>query len=284
MKIIFFSIAILFAITINISARPITINLPVQQSTAMVKGTITEKGTGEPLSFATIALIQNDNNIVSGTIANAGGKFELHTAKGIYSLKISLIGYKTVQIPIDMRSVNVVEQNIAFEEDNQQIDEVVVKADLPQTEIKNGAIVTNVAGSILEHAGNAKDVLERVPGMILKSDELEVIGRGAPLYYINGRKVTDNDELRNLMAEDIKSIEIISNPGAAYDAEVKSVVIIRTIKRQGDGISYALTSEARQQLTINNFQPSWTVLDLNYRKNGLDLIGKVVFVWIMILN
>ena len=55
--------------------------------------------------------------------------------------------------------------------------------------------------------------------MIANGDGLEVLGRGAPVYYINGRKITDNSELRNLMSEDIKSVDVVSNPGAGQDAK-----------------------------------------------------------------
>ena len=139
-------------------------------------------------------------------------------------------------------------------------------------------MVTNITGSVLEHSGNAIDVLGKVPGMIIMNGKPEVIGRGVPTYYINGRKVTDLSELRNLMSEDIKSIDVVNNPGAAYGGNVHSVVRIKTVKRQGDGFSFALTSQMKQHIYNNNdFEPSWSVLDLNYRRQGVDLFGKLVY-------
>ena len=59
---------------------------------------------------------------------------------------------------------------------------------------------------------------------------------------------------------------------------VRCVVRIRTVKRQGDGFSYALTSQAQQHIYDNHdFDPSWSVLDLNYRTGGWDIIGKLVY-------
>ena len=160
----------------------------------------------------------------------------------------------------------------------EELESAVVSVHLPRTGIKADAVVTNIAGSVLEHAGNAYDVLGKVPGMISMNGGLEVIGLGAPVYYINGRKVTDSSELRDLMSEDIKSIEVVSNPGAIYGGDIQAVVRIRTVKRQGDGISYALTSEAKQHtISCDDFEPSWSVLDLNYRKSGWDFFGKIVY-------
>ena len=158
------------------------------------------------------------------------------------------------------------------------LNEIVVSKTRPKTKLLGDAVVTTIEGSILEHAGNSLEVLAKVPGMITKNGKLEVIGRGTPIYYINGRKVNDDSELRNLMSEDIKSIDVVSNPGAEYGGEVRCVVRIRTVKRQGDGFSYALTSQAQQRIYDNHdFDPSWSVIDLNYRTGGWDIIGKLVY-------
>ena len=60
-----------------------------------------------------------------------------------------------------------------------ELQEIVVKGQLPNTRLKGNAMVTKVTGSVLEKAGTAQDVLRKVPGMIKKGDGLEVIGRGA---------------------------------------------------------------------------------------------------------
>ena len=70
-----------------------------------------------------------------------------------------------------------------------ELHEVVIKGRLRNTRLKGDAMVTRITGSTLEKAGTAEDVLRRVPGMIRKGEDLEVIGRGKPIYYINGRRV-----------------------------------------------------------------------------------------------
>lgn len=231
---------------------------------------------GKPMEFATVSLRSlPDSAIVEGCITDARGQFCIERKNAGDFIQISSIGYVTNNLPVSAFSAS---QTIKMQIEESLLDEIVVSKTLPKTKLLGDAVVTTVAGSILEHSGNSLDVLAKVPGMITKSGKLEVIGRGTPVYYINGRKITDDSELRNLMSEDIKSIDVVSNPGAEYGGEVRCVVRIRTIKRQGDGFSYALTSQAQQNIYNNHdTDPSWSVLDLNYRTGGLDFIGKLVY-------
>ncbi len=229
-----------------------------------------------PMEFATVAVLSlPDSTILCGGMTDESGLCETVLSEKASLVQVSMIGYSTVELPV---AESPVIRTIRLIPDTRVLEGAVVSATLPRTEIKGDAVVTNVTGSVLEHTGNANDVLAKVPGMISRNGELEVIGRGAPLYYINGRRVTDNSELRNLMSEDIKSVEVVSNPGALYGGDVSCVVRIRTVKHQGDGFSHALTSQAKQHIyTCSDFEPSWSVLDLNYRMKGWDFFGKLVY-------
>ena len=154
----------------------------------------------------------------------------------------------------------------------QEIQEIVVTGRLPYTRMKSGALVTKIAGSPLEKSGTALDALRKVPGIIRKGDDLEVIGRGKPIYYINGRKVYDNDELKRLLSDEIESIEVITNPGAAYDATVTSVVKIKTAKRQGDGFSFNVFGKSEQSLRTGKNDPEGQI-SVNYRHKNVDVFA-----------
>jgi len=249
--------------------------LSIQSIAQTYSGTINDEN-GLPMEFVTVSLrTLPDSAVVSGVVTDADGQFTLECADTGDFIQVSMIGYMTENLPL---TAFVTPRTVVMRPDNHMLEEAVVSATLPKTELKGDAVVTNIVGSVLEHTGNALDVLGKIPGMINKNGSLEVIGRGAPLYYINGRKVTDNTELRNLMSEDIKSIDVVSNPGAAYGGEVRCVVRIRTVRRQGDGFSFALTSQAKQHIYDNHdTEPSWSVLDLNYRTKGVDIFGKLVY-------
>lgn len=240
-----------------------------------IKGTVLDEN-GAPMEFATIAVLSlPDSTVVCGGMTDESGVFDLAYPEGTSLVRVSMIGYATVDLPLSAFAQVV---TVNMRPDAEMLESASVSASLPRTEIKGDAVVTNIAGSVLEHTGNALDVLGKVPGMIATNGKLEVLGRGEPVYYLNGRKVTDNSELSNLMSEDIKSIEVISNPGALYSGEISCVVRIRTVKRQGDGFSFALTSQAKQHIyDCRDFEPSRSVLDLNYRKGGWDIFGKIVY-------
>ena len=246
-----------------------------QLSAQSLIGIVTDE-EGQPMEFATVSLRSlPDSSIVAGCITDAKGQFCIERKNAGDFIQISSIGYGTKNLPVSAFTTT---QTIKMQIEANLLNEIVVSKTRPKTKLLGDAVVTTIEGSILEHAGNSLEVLAKVPGMITKNGNLEVIGRGTPTYYINGRKVSDDSELRNLMSEDIKSIDVVSNPGAEYGGEVRCVVRIRTVKRQGDGFSYALTSQAQQHIYDNHdFDPSWSVLDLNYRTGGWDIIGKLVY-------
>ncbi|MCQ2151382.1 MAG: outer membrane beta-barrel protein [Bacteroidales bacterium] len=246
------------------------------QATSTLVGNVKDGTTGEVLEFATVVLAKGDSTVVAGAMTDEQGHFEIKAQPGKYILSVALIGYKGHVAPVDL-SQNCDAGRIALVQDQYMLGEAVVEAQLPRTELKGDAVVTNISGSVLEHAGTAQDLMAKIPGMIQRDGKSEVIGRGEPVYYINGRRVLDPDELRSLMSEEVRAIEVVNNPGAAYGAEIKSVVRIKTIRRQGEGFGFALTSQAKQHLTCKDFEPSWSVLDLNYRKGNLDFIGKLLY-------
>ena len=84
----------------------------------------------------------------------------------------------------------------------------------------------------------------------------------------------DKNELKQLRSEEIQSVEVITNPGALYDATVSSVVRIKTIRREGDGFGYDLSLGNSQDLTFGQSDPN-AQLNLRYRHNNLDLFGMV---------
>ena len=156
----------------------------------------------------------------------------------------------------------------------QQLGEVVVKSRLPKTKLKGNSMVTRIKGTVLSQSGTAQEMLAKVPGMTAKGEELEVLGKGTPVIYINGRKMHDKNELKRLRSEEIASVEVITNPGAQYDATISSVVRIRTIRREGDGFGFDVNTGFNQDLRFGKSDPN-AQLNLRYRHNSLDLFGMV---------
>lgn len=148
-----------------------------------------------------------------------------------------------------------------------------VKVTVPSRTRMNGdAMITRIVGTAIANAGTANDALAKVPGMMKMNGELQVIGKGTPVYYINGRKVQDLTELQRLSSHDIKDVEVITTPGARYDAQTSAVVRIRTVNRRGDGIG--ITYENREEKALSSTNNRWnSTLNLSYRHQSVDWFG-----------
>lgn len=160
-----------------------------------------------------------------------------------------------------------------FDKFSKELGEVVVKAHLPQYKKTHEGLLTNVAGTVLSKMGTAEDVLKHVPSIVKKKDGYEVVGKGTPIIYINGRKMQDISELDNIKSSDIKSVEVIQNPGATYDASVNAVIKIKTIKKKGEGFGF----DTRSLYWYNKHDNTIQQVNMNYRHNGLNLFATYKF-------
>jgi len=243
-----------------------------RQNETVVRGSVTDKA-GAPAGFATVFLNNTDGALVVGTSADADGIFELKAAQGDYILTAALVGYKDASQPVTLAGPQRELSPIRLEEDAEMLGEAVVQAVMPKTQLTGEGLATSVRGSVLENAGTARDVLGKVPGLIKGQNGLEVIGKGAPQIYINGRKMTDATELDRLLSHEIQRVEVITNPGAQYDATVRAVVRIRTIRRQGEGFGFNMNLTDAQSLRVKKFNDPDAAVNVNYRTGGVDIFG-----------
>lgn len=221
---------------------------------------------GMPMPFVNVVeLSVADSSFVSGTISKDDGTFTLENVKNGDILRISLVGYETQCINYTGQTA----VNVKLVESTATLDEVVVKSQLPRTVLHGEGMTTTVAGSVLEKTANMEQLLSRIPSVSAKDGQIEVFGRGAPTIYINGRIMQDQMELQRLQPNNIKKIEVISNPGARYGASVKSVIRITTKKPQGEGFSF----DTKTNFGVNEDKrlSSYESLMANYRKGGLDV-------------
>ena len=159
--------------------------------------------------------------------------------------------------------------NAATDSVTYTLGEVVVKANPRITTLKGDALLTRVAGTQLENAGTANDVLTQVP-MVLGSDgNFEVFGKGSPAIYVNGRLLQDMSELAQINSANIRNVEVLTNPGAKYSASVKAVINITLKAPQGDGFSGLV----RAQGAMQKYGRTMDQLNLKYRSGGLEVFG-----------
>ena len=244
-------------------------SLTVQAETQDVGGRVIDQN-GEPLPFVSVALLSADSTYIQGAMSDENGAFMIQTTDACCILRLSFIGYKTTFVNVSGTDVG----TIQMEEDQPMLKEITVKGQMPKTKLTGNSMVTTIQGTVLSQSGTAQEMLAKVPGMTAKGEELEVLGKGTPIIYINGRKMQDKNELKQLRSEEILSVEVITNPGAQYDATISSVVRIKTIRREGDGFGFDVNTGLNQDLRFGKSDPN-AQLNLRYRHNNLDLFGMV---------
>ena len=230
-----------------------------------IKGKIVDE-KGEPLAFANVVLLnRQDSAFVKGVVSGEDGHFAFDSACNNGIIKVTSVGYKTAWKDCTGENAGV----IKMVADSKVLGEVVVKSLLPKTILKNGGMTTTVAGSVLEKAGTMEHLLDRIPNVSAQNGNIKVFGRGEPIIYINGRQMRDRSELDRLSSDNIKSVEVISNPGARYAASTKAVIRITTKKMLGDGFGFDATTEGSYDEKKNI--RGYGRLNIYYRKQGLEL-------------
>ena len=219
----------------------------------------------KPLPYANVIMQTADSIYLAGTTTGLDGKFELALHEKAKLIKFSYVGYNSVIQEISDNELGAIQ----LLPDALLLGEVVVKGYLPKTQAKGDAMVTTVSGTVLEKAGTAENLLDKIPNVTAQNGAVTVFGRGTPEIYINGRKLRNQQELDQLSSDNIKSVEVVSNPGARYDASVKAVIRIFTKKVEGEGFGFN-----NRALIRHRDEYGWSAYDqlnLNYRKNGFDL-------------
>ena len=230
-------------------------------------GTIIDE-QGHPVAYANIALLSlSDSTLLCGGVSNESGYFAVPYEQESLLARISYVGYKTIYRLCHQPEVG----TIRMQPDNYTLKGVVVQGERPKVVLQGNSLMMNVEGTVMERLGTAEDVLTRVPMIAKRGEGFEILGKGTPLIYLNNRKLTDLNELRNIQSDNIRSVEVIQNPGARYDASVNAVIIIRTKRAAGEGLGVELTSWSRKGHGYANNER----INLTYRTGGLELFANL---------
>ena len=188
----------------------------------------------ELIPFANILLLNaTDSTFVKGTSASENGQFELlEIEPALYLLQATYIGNGSKPLALDVKK-DVALGALVIPEVAQSLDEVVVTARRPTVQRLTDRIVFNVENTVVSQ-GSSWDILKSTPGVIINQNDLEIRGQSATVY-LNDRKMQLSGEevqdlLQGLTGTAIKSIEVIANPPASYDAEGGPILNIITNK------------------------------------------------------
>ena len=230
-------------------------------------GTIIDENR-QPVPYANVYLLHpSDSTVIGGGVSNEAGVFVIPYEQPTVLARISYVGYKTVYRLCNNEQVGIIQ----IKPETMTIKGVVVSGERPKVQLQGNSLVMNVEGTVMERMGTAEDVLSRVPTISKKGETFEILGKGVPLIYLNNRKLTDLQELKNIQSDNIKNVEVIQNPGARYEASVNAVIIIRTKRTAGEGLGVELTSWSRKGHGFANNER----INLTYRTGKLELFANL---------
>ena len=238
-----------------------------QKSTFRYKGRIVDE-RGNAAEYATIALLSPiDSTIVGHGVSNENGSFVIPCNYRKVLARITYIGYKTVN-----RIYNNTEMGIIkLQPKTMIVKGVVVKGDRPQYKMLSGGMEVAVEHTLLSKMANTFDVLSLLPRVSVDGQKISVFGKGAPIIYINNKRVHDNNEIVNITPDNIKSISVITSPGAEYDAEVESVIRIQTKERRANGFSLRADAYGK----YNKWMSDYELISTSYQTKKFEIANSI---------
>ena len=238
-----------------------------QKSTFRYKGRIVDE-RGNAAEYATIALLSPiDSTIVGHGVSNENGSFVIPCNFQKVLARITYIGYKTVN-----RIYNNTEMGIIkLQPKTMIVKGVVVKGDRPQYKMLSGGMEVAVEHTLLSKMANTFDVLSLLPRVSVDGQKISVFGKGTPIVYINNKRVNDNNEIVNITPDNIKSISVITSPGAEYDAEVESVIRIRTKERRANGFSLRADAFGK----YNKWMSDYELVSTRYQTKKFEIANSL---------
>lgn len=274
--------ALFFIFTISAFSFSIMAQQPgadTPKGNGKISGQVLDGETNQPVEFANIVLIDpTTSKAVDGTICDMEGKFILtKLAEGTYTINVTFIGYETKvieNVAVDKRG-EVALPTIKLSTGAKVLNEVVIEGQRSLIEEKVDRTIYNAEQDATTRGGDATDVLKRVPMLSVDMDgNVSMRGNSNILVLINNKPSTITassvaDALKQIPADQIKSVEVITSPSAKYDAE-GSAGIINIITKKNTLEGATLNVDAGVGLRGSNLG-----LNGNYRrgKMGFSLGG-----------
>ncbi|MEP6931430.1 MAG: outer membrane beta-barrel family protein [Flavobacterium sp.] len=230
------------------------------------------------LAFVDIVLKNSKSQIVKQTLTDAGGNFVIETKAGSYTLTVSHSSYSNFVKKIDLIETTVLEP-ILLVEKTTSLDEVIISNSPTKIRREIDKTVVNIDRSPITSTGNIFEALGKTPGLVVRNDQISMLGKSGVMISIDGRMLQLSGEdlsnfLKSLSAGDIKEVEVITNPSAKYEAQGNSGVIniiYKKIKKD--------TWSDNMSLTENQAKYGWRTFrnNFSYQKDKLSFLISGVY-------
>lgn len=242
-----------------------------------IKGKITDATTKDIIEFVNVSIYDNNGKLVKGAITDLDGNYIIQdVGKGSYTMKVSYVGYRTVEKKINVDGSKNMTLNLSMREDTELLDEVEIVAEKPQMIFDIDKRIFNADHDLTSLGGSASDLLSNIPSIEVDSEgTVSLRGDEGVTIWINGKDsglTSDNQSqiLEQLPAETIDRVEVITNPSSKYSSE-GSAGIINIILKKNINIGYYGGVQARAT-TAGMYNASGNI---NYSKGKWDMFLNV---------
>jgi hypothetical protein len=243
-----------------------------------ITGKVIDAKSNQPLEYATIVLKNTDTQKISGGITDMEGKFDIKTPTGNYEISVEFISFNSKKYPKQNITSDLDLGTIKLSENSKSLNEVVIIAEKTTVDIRLDKKVFNIGKDLSIRGGNASDVLGNVPSVqvdvegavSLRGNENVTIlidGRPSALVGMNGAEA-----LRQIPAEAIEKVEVITSPSARYDAE-GTAGILNIILRKNKLIGF----NGSLQLDLGYPARVGTAFNANWRTDKWNLFTNTGF-------
>ena len=213
-----------------------------KKGNGQIEGIVIDNDSKLPIEYATVILYSMTNkNPIGGATANEKGIFKVtDLSNGIYKIDIEFIGFKTISIDnieIDNLHTKVNVNTVALLKSKNTLADVTVKSSSKTIDNKIDKMVFNAEKDISSQNGVATDLLKKIPMVSVDIDgNVQLAGTSSIRFLINGKPSVAygsniNEVLQSIPASEIKTVEVITNPGAKYDADGLGGIINIVLKQ-----------------------------------------------------
>ena len=227
---------LLFALTLVLALT--SLDAQNKRDSFVVSGNILEKESQRSIEYATVAFFSTtENKIIGGGITDSEGNFSIEIPKGIYDISFEYFSLMTVIKPNYNLDQNTDFGVIQLETDFQTLEVVDLIAEKTSVEIKLDKKIYNVGKDLTVRGGSVSDVLDNVPSVSVDIEgNVALRGNQNVRILINGKPsglvgLNSTDALRQLPADAIEKVEIITSPSARYDAEGTAGILNIILRR-----------------------------------------------------
>lgn len=240
-----------------------------------IQGKVTDE-SGLLLSMANVTLLsEKDSLLILGTVTDSAGFYKLNLLKpekNKFILKCSILGCESEFFNLSLPDSSIYTKNIQLRNSAVQLKNVTITASNNFFSLSKEGVLVDVEHSILQNETTPISLLSKIPNIIVQGNNVEILGRGTPTYYINDKKAQNFSEVERLLVKDIQSVTLINSPGAKYDSNGKPVIVIK-VKRIRDGLMIQTNLNATQAHRFNHGES----LNINYKTEKLTLFSSYGF-------